>query len=144
MVEERDVPGVGGDNVGALDRLLRAVGVDDLALPALSLDSRVCPLKHLRVQVVPLRRRDLQVYTEAGVGNHHLVEDVVRVADPGDGQAFEGGEVVGEGSADFEEGLQVGKDLGGVVEVGEGVDDGNGGVLGEGLREQQVSERARE
>jgi hypothetical protein len=131
--KRKDEPGIGRNDVSTLDRLLRAVSVDDLALSSLRLDPSVRPLQNFRVKVVALRRCNLKVDSHSRVSDHHLVEDVIRVTDPGDGETFEGREVGGEGGADFEEGLEVGEDLGRVVEVGQGVDDGDGGVLGEGL-----------
>lgn len=133
----RSAPGVGGHDVGSLDRLLRTMRMKDLARSSLLLQSQSRPLHHFRIQLVPLWRSDLKVDPQPRVGDDHLVKDVVRVADPGDRKTGKGGERVGEGSADFEEGLNVGEDLGGVVEVREGVDDGDRGVGSERLEERR-------
>lgn len=140
---KEDEPSVGRDDVSSLDGLLRAVRVDNFTLSSLGLDTSVRTLKNLRVKVVALGRRDLKVDAHARVGHHHFVEDVVRVSDPGDRETLKGGEVGGEGGADLEEGLEVGKDLGRVVEVGEGVDNGDRRVLGEGLWESTYQHESR-
>ena len=62
-------------------------------------------------------------------GEHEGVADVVAVADVGEVEALSGAEALFEGE-------EVGDGLAGVLEIGEGVDDGDpgaGGDLGDGV-----------
>lgn len=123
--KRRDAPSVGSDDVSALDGLLRAMSVNNLALSSLGLERLLSPVHHFLIQRVSLGSSDLKVNTQARVSDNHLVENVVGIADPGDGQTLEGRQFGGVGFANFEEGLQVGENLSGVVEMREGVDDGD-------------------
>merc|ERR1711939_7893 len=128
LLTHRD-PGVGDDYVGALDGLLGRVGVQDQACGGLALDALLGTREDLAVELVALRSGDLKVDANARVGDEHLVEDVVRVADPGHCQARERAKVGREGTVELEQGLQVGKDLRWVVLVAERVDHWHARVL---------------
>lgn len=105
----------------------------DLARSTFLRETFVRAIEHGLVEVVALWRRDLEVDAESRVRDHHLVENVVRVSDPRDRESLERREVGREGLSHFEERLEVGEDLGRVVQVRERVDDGNGRVGGESL-----------
>lgn len=87
------------------------------------------------------------VYAEFCGADGEVEEDVVGVTDPGDFLAFEakapGGGSARGGGKGFVDGEEIGDGLEWVVEVGEGVDDGDGGVFGK-VRDVGVAVDARD
>lgn len=76
----------------------------------------VGPCQYSRIQGIPNWRGNYQVNPQTRICDHHFIENVVGIANPGDyesGQPLQRGRV---GCAQFDKGLQVGENLRGVVQ----------------------------
>lgn len=82
----------------------------NLPRTSLLLESLPRTLHDDRIQCVADGSRDLEVDSETRVGHDHLVQDVVRVADPRNGESLERGEGRRR-RLGLEERLDVGEDL---------------------------------
>lgn len=89
--QQLDLPSISSDHVRSLNSFLRTVGVNDFAsvTTSLLLDTLVGPIQHVLIQIVPFRSGDLQIDAEARVHDHHLVQNVVAVANPSDGATLQ-------------------------------------------------------
>ncbi len=123
-------PDVGIDGVGAIDGFGGVVGDEEGGSGDSGQAFRLPD--DLGIWGVAGRAGEGEIHAEAGGGEHERLGHVVAIADEGELEALQDAEA-------FADGLHVGEGLAGMIGVAEGVDDGNGGPVGEafdgGLRE---------
>lgn len=117
-------PGVGVDDVGILEDVAGFAGGGEIEIGGLAHHT----IEEGGFEFEAGGRGDAEFNLEAGAGDHEGAGHVVAVADVGEGFSVEAA-----GAEVFFDGEEIGHGLAGVGVIGEAVDDGDGGELGEAL-----------